>query len=106
MIILIILPQIITPSLIKSIPIPIYSTKKHPISLLKRLASRNATSIKSNKKFNRCCYICYNFHETESLNIGKPYMVTPCKHAFHSVCLENWFKQKKECPSCRKLFEG
>jgi hypothetical protein len=59
-----------------------------------------------NKKY--CSYyenlkfLLLNFHET-SLNINrKPYMMTPCKHFFHTPCLESWFKQKKECPSCRQ----
>ena len=43
-----------------------------------------------------------NFHEA-SMNINKkPYMMTPCRHFFHTPCLESWFKQKKECPSCRQ----
>ncbi len=43
-----------------------------------------------------------NFHEV-SLNYNKkPFMMTPCKHIFHTPCLESWFKQKKECPSCRQ----
>ena len=31
----------------------------------------------------------------------KPYMVTPCHHIFHSLCLELWLEQKNECPYCR-----
>ena len=31
----------------------------------------------------------------------KPYILLKCGHAFHSVCLENWFGVKKECPICR-----
>ena len=43
-----------------------------------------------------------DFHEFD-ININrKPYMMTPCKHFFHTACLESWFKQKKECPSCRQ----
>jgi hypothetical protein len=52
--------------------------------------------------FENLKFISLNFHET-SLNINKkPYMMTPCRHFFHSPCLESWFKQKKECPSCRQ----
>lgn len=44
----------------------------------------------------------FDFHEI-NLNLSKePFMITPCKHIFHSDCLENWFKQKKDCPSCRQ----
>ena len=31
----------------------------------------------------------------------KPFMVTPCHHIFHSICLELWLEQKNECPYCR-----
>lgn len=29
------------------------------------------------------------------------YMVTPCKHIFHTDCLENWMSYKLQCPICR-----
>lgn len=48
----------------------------------------------------------FEFHEY-SININKkPYMMTPCRHFFHSGCLESWFKQKKECPSCRQEIDN
>ena len=49
------------------------------------------------KKFNSF----FEFSE-RSLNIeGKKYMITPCKHLFHSKCLELWLQRKRECPNCR-----
>jgi transmembrane E3 ubiquitin-protein ligase len=30
------------------------------------------------------------------------YMVTPCRHAFHSACLEGWMKFRLQCPICRE----
>lgn len=48
--------------------------------------------------------IC-DFHEYNINLDKKPYMGTPCRHFFHTPCLENWFKQKKECPSCRQDIE-
>jgi hypothetical protein len=33
--------------------------------------------------------------------LNKEYMLTPCKHAFHSVCLKKWIDVRKECPTCR-----
>lgn len=37
-----------------------------------------------------------------SQNPRKPYMVTPCDHVFHSVCLEQWMEVKNECPYCKR----
>jgi len=33
--------------------------------------------------------------------IKKKFMVTPCKHTFHTNCLELWLEMKNECPYCR-----
>ena len=55
---------------------------------------------------NRCCgaqSIFINFHEYSKNIMNKPFMITPCKHVFHSDCLEEWFKMKKECPNCRTI---
>lgn len=30
------------------------------------------------------------------------YMVTPCRHIFHSACLEGWLKYRLQCPICRE----
>ena len=54
----------------------------------------------------RCCgnnSIIMNFHEFSKNIMNKPFMITPCKHVFHSECLEEWFKMKKECPNCRTI---
>ncbi|KAI4149400.1 MAG: hypothetical protein LQ340_004647 [Diploschistes diacapsis] len=32
----------------------------------------------------------------------RAYMVTPCRHIFHSICLEGWMKYKLQCPICRE----
>ena len=31
----------------------------------------------------------------------RAYMVTPCKHVFHSRCLEGWMRYRLQCPICR-----
>ena len=30
------------------------------------------------------------------------YMVTPCRHIFHSSCLEGWMRYRLQCPICRE----
>lgn len=32
---------------------------------------------------------------------GQLYMITPCRHIFHTDCLEDWMKYKLQCPVCR-----
>ena len=58
-------------------------------------------------KYSKRCFgeksILFNFHEFSKNINNLPYMITPCKHVFHSECLEEWFKMKKECPSCRNI---
>ncbi|KAA8914872.1 hypothetical protein FN846DRAFT_925246 [Sphaerosporella brunnea] len=31
----------------------------------------------------------------------RQYMVTPCRHVFHSHCLEGWMRFRLQCPICR-----
>ena len=46
------------------------------------------------------------FYKSSANIHNKLYMLTPCKHIFHSECLELWLDQKKECPNCRTSFEN
>ncbi|PSR94310.1 hypothetical protein BD289DRAFT_459352 [Coniella lustricola] len=32
----------------------------------------------------------------------RKYMVTPCRHIFHSACLEGWLRYRLQCPICRE----
>ena len=32
----------------------------------------------------------------------RSYMVTPCRHIFHSACLEGWMRYRLQCPICRE----
>lgn len=36
----------------------------------------------------------------------RQYMVTPCRHIFHSGCLEGWMKYRLVCPVCRESVPG
>ncbi|VEU20331.1 DEKNAAC101176 [Brettanomyces naardenensis] len=36
-----------------------------------------------------------------NLMATRGYMVTPCRHIFHTECLEGWMKYKLQCPVCR-----
>ena len=49
-------------------------------------------------------FLC--FYKSSNNIHNKLYMLTPCKHIFHSECLELWLDQKKECPNCRTSFEN
>jgi len=35
----------------------------------------------------------------------RAYMVTPCKHVFHTHCLEGWMRFRLQCPICRYVIE-
>lgn len=37
-----------------------------------------------------------------SLLSRRTYMVTPCRHIFHTACLESWMRLRLQCPICRE----
>ena len=41
------------------------------------------------------CPICLN--NLDSVE----YIKTPCGHVYHLFCLEQWVREKSECPTCR-----
>jgi hypothetical protein len=47
----------------------------------------------------------FYFYKLSSYNT-KPFILTPCKHIFHSFCLNKWLEQKEECPNCRQSLEN
>ncbi|KAK0392355.1 hypothetical protein NLU13_1850 [Sarocladium strictum] len=60
------------------------------------------------------CSICREILEVPVVNAGdettsvanafarRMYMVTPCRHIFHTECLEGWMKFRLQCPICRE----
>lgn len=62
------------------------------------------------------CAICFDVLEVPVVRAGEAeaaaggvagvltrrnYMVTPCRHVFHSACLESWLRYRLKCPICR-----
>ena len=50
----------------------------------------------SKKLDNKDCLICL-----EKFLIKDKICYLPCNHLFHSICIKNWIKIKKECPLCK-----
>ena len=40
--------------------------------------------------------------EASSILSRRTYMVTPCRHIFHTACLESWMRLRLQCPICRE----
>lgn len=38
---------------------------------------------------------------TSTIFSRRAYMVTPCRHIFHTPCLEGWMRYRLQCPICR-----
>ena len=46
------------------------------------------------------CNICH-----EDVKEGeRVYCLIQCKHVFHNICIEKWFKEKTICPVCRTTY--
>ena len=48
----------------------------------------------------------FYFYKASLKKNNKLYILTPCKHIFHSKCLEKWTEHKKVCPNCRTSLEN
>ncbi|ODA84042.1 hypothetical protein RJ55_02560 [Drechmeria coniospora] len=60
------------------------------------------------------CAICREVLEVSVIGAGddegrvatvfarRLYMVTPCRHIFHTACLEGWMRFRLQCPICRE----
>ncbi|KAK9075310.1 hypothetical protein SSX86_003633 [Deinandra increscens subsp. villosa] len=50
-----------------------------------------------NKKKEENCVICQM-----DFNYGERLITLPCLHQYHTKCISNWLKLKKNCPICQK----
>lgn len=50
-----------------------------------------------NKKKEENCVICQM-----DFNFGERLITLPCLHQYHSKCISDWLKLKKNCPICQK----
>ncbi|KAL5119614.1 mitofusin [Pleosporales sp. CAS-2024a] len=81
-------------------------------------SSTAATECKSKGKKVFDCTICAQDVEVPVLGAGadeagmsgtgmilqrRLYMVTPCRHVFHTGCLEGWMRYRLMCPNCREV---
>lgn len=58
-------------------------------------------AVKNERLFNEndteeMCPICFS-----DFVIGENVKIINCKHLFHSDCLIEWLKYKKQCPTCK-----
>nr|POF21055.1 dsc e3 ubiquitin ligase complex subunit 1 [Quercus suber] len=91
------------------------STPPSPLSARRGSAPKDAQQQKGKRVFD--CAICMQDLEVPVIEAGaedsvsnsgnlmlarRLYMVTPCRHVFHSACLEGWMKYRLQCPNCRE----
>lgn len=71
------------------------------VSLFDKNKIKNLSKSKFNKMINveNFCSICWYEY-----NINEKICILPCNHIFHTKCIIEWSKRKKECPFCRKKY--
>jgi len=99
--------------------LPIGLAADEPGSPSQRLPGRAAAEDKDKRSNVRVidCAICREDLEVQVVRAGeedptaggvagvfsrRSYMVTPCRHIFHSKCLEGWLRFRLQCPICRE----
>lgn len=88
-------------------------TSAEPSTTSKK-AGESKSSTKNRKVFD--CSICANDIDVPVMPAGgddaglggmilqrRMYMVTPCRHIFHTGCLEGWMRYRLMCPNCREV---
>ena len=96
---------------------PVLDRERRSSSTLSRRGSVIAKEAKEKGKRIFDCAICMQDLEVPVIESGasgdgvtgpagllarRTYMVTPCRHIFHSACLEGWMKYRLQCPICRE----
>lgn len=100
------------------LPIGLASSPTSPsLERLRSLSFSSGERIKSTGMRLRTidCAICCEVLEVPVVKAGeeadgsfagvmerRKYMVTPCRHIFHSACLEGWLRFRLQCPNCRE----
>ena len=69
------------------------NNNNNKIKMTKKLYIKN----NNNKEEPPICSICLN-----NIIEGEEIEILICRHLFHYKCIEEWLKNKKECPFCRK----
>jgi hypothetical protein len=98
------------------LPIGLVSTSDSPT--IERVKSGEDNSDKKRTNIHVIdCAICREILEVPVVRAGEDdptaggvagvfarrmYMVTPCRHIFHSACLEGWMRFRLQCPICRE----
>lgn len=74
-------------------------TKYDELMPISRRRKKTGKSEVTNSEDEVVCIVC-----TTTFEKDEPMYVTPCKHAFHVDCLDEWFNQASVCPTCRNDF--
>lgn len=48
-------------------------------------------------RINTSCSICQENYKDDDEML----LITTCKHVYHAACINEWFKQRLQCPTCR-----
>ncbi|KAK0165763.1 hypothetical protein PV328_004255 [Microctonus aethiopoides] len=72
------------------------TSKKNPWNTINNICSTwNASDIQEE------CVICFEMLRSDTKTLNSTYTLR-CQHTFHKKCINNWFKENRSCPTCRK----
>jgi hypothetical protein len=64
----------------------------------KKLPKLEDVAFNPEKSINDTCPICLVIFE-----LGENIHILPCRHSFHSCCIEAWLLRGRHCPQCRQF---